>query len=116
MRQLTCTAPGVVEWCDVADPALLDDADAIVRPVAVARCEIDPFLIFAGPTRAPRFALGHEAVVEVVALGSAVGAIDIGALALPSFQVSCGRCSRCRRGKSAICSEYPLLSDYGMEP
>jgi alcohol dehydrogenase len=54
--------------------------------------------------------------VEVVEVGSAVGAVEVGALALPSFQVSCGSCPRCRRGKSAICSEYPLLSDYGMEP
>lgn len=116
MRQLTCTAPGVVEWCDVPDPEPIDEADAIVRPVAVARCEIDPFLVLAGPTRAPRFALGHEAVVAIVAVGNAVGPLEVGALALPSFQVSCGSCHRCLRGKSAICSEYPLLSDYGMEP
>jgi alcohol dehydrogenase len=116
MRQLSCTAPGVVEWCEVAEPQLTAPSDALVRPVAVARCEIDPFLVFAGPTRAPRFALGHEAVVEVVAVGEEVGAFGVGHVALPSFQVSCGSCDRCRRGKSALCSEYPLLSDYGMEP
>src|SRR5262245_45606396 len=116
MRQLTCTAPGVVEWCEVAEPELQEPTDALVRPVAVARCEIDPFLVLAGPTRAHRFALGHEAVAEIVEVGSAVGAVEVGGLALSSFQVSCGSCSNCLRGKSAICSEYPLLSDYGMEP
>ena len=30
---------------------LVDPTDALVRPIAVARCEIDPFLVLAGPTR-----------------------------------------------------------------
>ena len=116
MRQLSCTAPGVVEWCDVPEPELLEPTDALVRPVAVARCEIDPFLVLAGPTRAERFALGHEAVTEVVAVGDAVTAVQPGTMALPSFQVSCGSCAQCARGRSAICASYPILSDYGMEP
>ena len=116
MRQLTCTAPGVIDWCDVPEPELRDPTDALVRPVTVARCEIDPFLVLAGPTRADRFALGHEAVAEVVAVGEAVTAVSVGELVLPSFQLSCGSCGPCRRGRSAICSSYPLLSDYGMEP
>src|SRR5918995_915390 len=116
MRQLTCTAPGVVEWCDVPEPELLEPTDALVRPVAVARCEIDPFLVLAGPTRGDRFALGHEAVTEIVAVGDDVRSVTVGALALPSFQISCGTCPQCRRGRSAICASYPILSDYGMEP
>lgn len=116
MRQLTCTAPGVVEWCEVPEPRLVQATDALVRPFAVARCDIDPFLVAVGPTRADRFALGHEAVVEVVEVGRDVNAVEVGARALPSFEISCGSCARCRRGKSAICSEYPILSDYGMEP
>jgi alcohol dehydrogenase len=116
MQQLTCTAPGVVEWCDVPPPALQEPTDALVRPVAVARCEIDPFLVLAGPTRGERFALGHEAVAEVVAVGGEITSVSVGDLVLPSFQVSCGSCSQCRSGRSAICSSYPILSDYGMEP
>lgn len=115
MQQLTCTAPGVVEWVDIPEPVLLEPTDALVRPVAVARCEIDPFLVLAGPTRAARFALGHEAVAEVVEVGDHV-AITPGDLVLPSFQVSCGTCPQCERGVSAVCGTYPLLSDYGMEP
>jgi alcohol dehydrogenase len=116
MQQLSCTGPGIVEWCDVPEPQLEAPTDALVRPVAVARCEIDPFLVLAGPTRAARFALGHEAVAEVVAIGAEVDTAHVGDLVLPSFQVSCGSCSECRRGKSAICGTYPILSDYGMEP
>jgi alcohol dehydrogenase len=115
MQQLTCTAPGVVAWLEVPEPVLVEPTDALVRPIAVARCEIDPFLVLAGPTRAERFALGHEAVAQVVEVGSDVD-LAPGDLVLPSFQVSCGSCQPCRRGRSAVCASYPILSDFGMEP
>jgi threonine dehydrogenase-like Zn-dependent dehydrogenase len=116
MRQLTCTAPGVVDWVEVPEPEVRDDTDALVRPIAVARCEIDPFLVLAGPGPGGGFALGHEAVVEVVAVGDAVTHVRPGDLALPAFQVSCGTCASCRAGHSANCDAYPVLSDYGMQP
>jgi alcohol dehydrogenase len=116
MRQLTCTAPGVVRWLDVPEPSIVDPTDALVRPVAVARCEIDPILIQVGPRGEHGFALGHEAVVEVAAVGSEVEGLGVGELALPSFQVSCGACPSCRRGHTANCDRYPVLSDFGMQP
>jgi alcohol dehydrogenase len=129
VRQLTCTGPGTVEWRDVPPPTLEEPGDALVRPVAVARCEIDPLLILAGPRAADGpgfgFALGHEAVVEVVELGPEVdagtgagtgGALRPGQLALCSFQVGCGTCTACTSGRSAVCDELPILSDYGMQP
>ncbi len=115
MRQLTCTAPGSVEWLEVPEPVLQEPTDVLVRPIAVARCEIDPFLVLAGPTRAGAFALGHEAVAEVVSTGDSID-LETGDLVLPSFQLSCGTCPQCRRGNSAVCGRYPTLSDYGMEP
>ena len=116
MQQLTCTAPGVVEWREVAEPSIREPTDALVRPVAVARCEIDPLLVLLGPTATDGFALGHEAVVEVVAVGSDVGGLPVGSLALPSFQLCCGACPTCRRGHTGSCDRYPVLSDYGMQP
>lgn len=116
MRQLTCTAPSTVRWLDVPEPELVDAGDVLVRPVAVARCEIDPLLLLGGPISSEGFALGHEAVVEVVAIGDAVTGLTVGDLALPSFQVCCGRCATCRRGHTGNCDEYPVLSDFGMQP
>ena len=116
MKQLTCTAPGVVEWREVADPVIEEPTDALVRPVAVARCEVDPLLVLVGPITAEGFALGHEAVVEVVAVGDDVGGPPVGTLALPSFQLCCGACPTCRRGRTGSCERYPVLSDYGMQP
>ena len=116
MRQLTCVGPGKLEWHDVPEPRLAGDGEALVRPLAVARCDIDRLLIHGAiPQRGP-FALGHECVAEIVALGDAVRGLAVGQRAVLSFQVSCGRCRACRAGHSANCDAYPVLSDYGMQP
>ena len=116
MRQLTCPAPGKLEWRDVPEPKLLADGEALVRPLAVARCDIDRFLVSGTfPIREP-FALGHECVAEVTALGDGVRGLRVGQRAVLSFQVSCGECAKCRAGLTAICERMPVLSDYGMQP
>src|SRR5215813_14840640 len=116
MRQLTCPAPGTVEWREVPEPRLQGETEALVRPLAVARCDIDLFLT-AGffPPRGP-FALGHECVAEIVALGDAVRGLTVGQRVVVAFQVSCGACRSCGAGHTANCDRYPVLSDYGMQP
>ncbi len=116
MRELRCTAKGRLEWREVAEPQLPGPQGALVRPISVARCEIDPLLITAGPVHAGEFAVGHEAICEVVSVGSEVTKVRPGDLAAVSFQVSCGACWRCSAGHTANCERYPVLSDYGMEP
>ena len=116
MRQLTCAGPNAVEWRDVPEPRLEGDGEALVRPLAVARCDIDLFLtsgLF--PSRGP-FALGHECVAEIVALGDGVRGLDVGQRVVVAFQVSCGACGSCAAGHTANCDRYPVLSDYGMQP
>ena len=116
MRQLTCGGPNSIEWRDVPEPRLQGDGEALVRPLAVARCDIDLFLtsgLF--PSRGP-FALGHECVAEIVALGDAVRGLEVGQRAVVAFQVSCGTCTSCVVGHTANCDRYPVLSDYGMQP
>jgi threonine dehydrogenase-like Zn-dependent dehydrogenase len=116
MRQLTCTEPGIVEWREVPEPRLADGDDALVRPLAVARCDIDlPLISGAFPIREP-FALGHECVAEVVALGDRVRGLEIGQRVVVAFQVSCGGCRSCAAGHTANCDAYPVLSDFGMQP
>src|SRR5215831_6696493 len=116
MRQLTCTAPYTLVWQEVPAPRLQGDTEALVRPLTVARCDIDLFLtsgLF--PLRGP-FALGHEGVAEVLALGDAVRGLEIGQRVIVAFQVSCGACGSCNAGYTANCDRYPVLSDYGMQP
>jgi AcrR family transcriptional regulator len=105
-----------LEWRDVASPELGDGTAALFRLVAVARSEIDPILVGAGPTSPDGFAVGHEAVAEVVQTGPGTSTVTVGQLVFCSFQICCGRCLPCRGGRTANCAEYPVLSDYGMQP
>ena len=116
MQQLTCTKPGEVEWREVPGPSLDSDRAALVRPLCVARCDIDRFLtggLF--PVERP-FALGHEGVGVIEALGDGVRGLEVGQRVVVSFQVSCGSCAACRAGHTAVCDRMPTLSDYGMQP
>src|SRR5512144_2965708 len=115
MRQLTCIDAGRLEWRDVPEPRLQGDGEALVRPLAVARCDIDRFLTSGAFPLRGSFALGHECVGEVAALGDGVRGLATGERVVVSFQVSCGKCRRCRAGRSALCEAMPTLSDYGMQ-
>ena len=44
MRQLTYIKPGTLEWHDVPAPMLHSKRDAIVRPLVVARCDLDLYI------------------------------------------------------------------------
>jgi alcohol dehydrogenase len=116
MRQLTCVEAGKLEWRDVPEPRIAADCEALVRPLAVARCDIDRFLVSGTfPIKVP-FALGHECVGVVTALGDGVRGLELGQRVVVAFQVSCGECGRCRAGLTALCERMPVLSDYGMQP
>jgi threonine dehydrogenase-like Zn-dependent dehydrogenase len=116
MEQLFFIEPGRVEWRDVPRPELADAEDALVRPLAVATCDLDTGLVqglapFPGP-----FPLGHEGVGEVVEVGSEVTTVTVGQHVIIPFQVSCGRCSRCARGLTASCQGVRFGAMYGLEP
>lgn len=115
MRQLTFIKPGRFEWQDVPDPKLQGDGEAIVRPLAVARCDLD-FYIATGfaPYPGP-FAFGHECVAEVIDAGAGA-AVKPGDKAVVPFQISCGICNDCRRGFTNSCLAVPLRSAYGLKP
>ena len=116
MRQLTCTGPRQLEWREAPTPTIEDPHDAIVRPLAVARCEIDPFLLSGLFPSSEPFAVGHECVAEITGLGDAVRGLRLGQRVVVAFQLSCGDCAPCSSGRSGLCAAYPVLSDYGMQP
>ena len=114
MEQLTLGATGRIEWQDVPEPRIDGPDEALVRPLAVARCDIDlPYVTGLLPPPRP-FALGHECVGEIVAVGDAVRARRVGERVIVPFQISCGRCPRCRRGHTGSCAAVPFLSAFGL--
>jgi threonine dehydrogenase-like Zn-dependent dehydrogenase len=116
MQQLVYTAPKVLEWHEAPAPRLTSDRAALVRPRAVATCDLDALIIEGiSPFPAP-FPLGHECVAEVVDAGDAVTSLTPGQLVSVPFQISCGTCAACRRGRTGNCTEVAFMSTYGFGP
>jgi threonine dehydrogenase-like Zn-dependent dehydrogenase len=116
MRQLTYTAPRMLEWREAPEPTLSSDRAALVRPRAVATCDLDQLIIAgASPFPAP-FAIGHECVAEVLEVGDGVSTLQPGELVSVPFQISCGECPACLRGRTANCTGVPFMSTYGFGP
>lgn len=114
MQQLSYIKPKVLEWQEVAKPSISTDLDAIVRPIAVARCDLD-FYVAVGSYRTPGpFALGHETVAVVTEIGAAVSLFRPGDRVIVPFQISCGVCSNCKRGWTNACRSVPALAAYGL--
>ncbi|MFM8972342.1 MAG: alcohol dehydrogenase catalytic domain-containing protein, partial [Actinomycetota bacterium] len=96
MRALVFRGPMDLGWEDVETPQIGDARDALVRPIAVARCDLDP-AIASGlyPMPAP-FVMGHEMVGEVIAVGDGAGRWRPGDRVIVPFQLSCMTCAACR--------------------
>ncbi len=114
MRQLNFIETGKLEWRETPDPQLEADREAIVEPVAVATCDLDALIVHgAVPLRGP-FPFGHEGVGRVLDVGDAVKDVVPGDLVSIPFQISCGSCEQCKRGRSGHCQAVPRLSMYGL--
>jgi alcohol dehydrogenase len=141
MRQLHLVETGKLAWRESEAPRLRLPSEALVRPLAVARCDLDagilrgeaPFrgrllhwlrdhlpesigqrrLFRNAPFKGP-FAFGHEAVAEVVEVGDLVRTVKKGQRVIVPFQISCGACVRCARGLTGSCCGVPERSMYGL--
>jgi alcohol dehydrogenase len=128
MQALIYVGKNRLEFREVVAPTLLAAGDALVRPLAVARCDVEaaffrhrltPLLragmaahwlspgiadVFgARPFEGP-FAVGHECVAEVIECGSEVETLKIGDVVVVPFQISCGQCLHCSRHWTAQCT------------
>ncbi len=116
MQQLTYTAPHELQWHDAPEPQMSGDGAALVRPVAVATCDLDALILAGESPFAPPFAVGHECVAEVIDAGDDVSSFERGQLVSVPFQISCGFCEPCRRGRSGNCASVDFMSTYGFGP
>jgi len=116
MRQLTYVAPGDVQWRDVPAPIVQGDGEALVRPIAVTRCDLDHAIVTGATGWAGPFALGHEMAGVVTEVGDGVTRFRPGDQVIVPFQISCGVCGPCRCGLTGNCDGVPFRSSYGMAP
>jgi alcohol dehydrogenase len=115
MRRLILDGPGALHWeeCDEPTPGA---GEAVVRPLAVATCDLDVAVLRGVYPLTGPYPFGHEAVAEVTAVGDGVSTVAIGDRVTVPFQISCGTCDPCRRGRTGNCQQHPPLSTYGLGP
>ncbi|APA98293.1 zinc-dependent alcohol dehydrogenase [Nocardia seriolae] len=116
MKRLMLDGPRALRWEDIDEPALEGSGQALVRPIAVATCDIDPAVLQGRFPLAGPYPFGHEGVAEVVAVGADVTAVRPGDRVVVPFQISCGSCDSCRRGVTGGCTAVPFMSTYGLGP
>src|SRR5690606_8663198 len=92
--------------CDtVSDPEILEPRDAIVKVTSCAICGSDLHLFHNFvPAMMPGDIMGHEAIGEVVGVGSGMnGRLRAGERVVVPFTISCGGCAQCLRGDFSVC-------------
>ncbi|MEV4235583.1 alcohol dehydrogenase catalytic domain-containing protein [Nocardia sp. NPDC049737] len=117
MKALTYQGPQQISYTEFPDPALPGRDGAIVRVTASGICGSD-LHIYAGHgfTDGTGYSVGHEAVGEIVELGSDIRGFAIGDRVLVSASVGCNRCAKCKAGIVAACERHPIPADacYGL--
>jgi alcohol dehydrogenase len=103
VRALVHEAAGRLGWQDLPDPSPLPHG-AVLRPLAVARCDLDAPMAALGLFPGP-YTVGHELVAEVVQVGADVD-LAVGTRVSVPFQVSCGSCGPCAAGRTPVCTTY----------
>jgi alcohol dehydrogenase len=114
MQQLDFIEKGKLEWREASAPRLEGEGEALVRPLAVATCDLDLLLVRGlAPVEKP-FPFGHECVAEVIDVGDGVEGVAPGDLVSVPFQVSCGECDACGRGNTGNCERVERMAMYGL--
>ena len=143
VKELNLIAAGRLEWIERDDPVLQTPDDAIVRPFVAGRCDGDVLPLHKHVSRAMQaglkarlidpavghicgrvpfhgpYAIGHEAIAEVVEVGPDVARLKAGDRVVVPWSVSCGRCDACGRGLTSKCQTARgdrTLAAYGLGP
>ncbi|MFB9832836.1 alcohol dehydrogenase catalytic domain-containing protein [Actinoallomurus acaciae] len=142
MRELRFERSGRLAWHERDPLSLQDGGDAIVRPFVAGRCDGDTLPIHRPVSRALQagialgivdpvvacicgsvpfkgpFAIGHECVAQVTAVGAEVRNVGVGQTVVLPWAISCGVCSRCRRGLTSKCATTTdrTLAAFGFGP
>jgi alcohol dehydrogenase len=105
MKAILYYGPKDFRFDSVADAALRDDSDVVVRVTRSAICGSDLHLWHGGmPVAEMGFAVGHEAVGVVEEAGRAVRTLRKGDRVLVSCTTGCGACAPCREQLASACS------------
>lgn len=99
----------VIEVIDTAEPAAPGARQVLLRPLEVGVCgtdkEIAAFRYGAPPQGSEYLIIGHEALAEVLEVGSEVEGLAPGELVVPMVRRPCSHrfCPACRQGRQDFC-------------
>ncbi|EPG73347.1 alcohol dehydrogenase, catalytic domain, GroES-like family [Leptospira fainei serovar Hurstbridge str. BUT 6] len=115
MQQLQFVKKRTLEWSEVPEPKITGKNQALVKPLAVSRCDLDLPILRGQTLFRPPFPVGHEFVGEIVQTSSEITDLfPVGTRVAVPFQISCGYCHYCETGQSKSCSTVSHTSAYGM--
>ena len=109
MLQEVMTAPGVIEFQDVAIPEIKED-QVLVKMMRLGICGSD-IHVYHGKHPYTKYPVtqGHEVSGQIVKVGSAVTSLSAGQKVVLEPQVTCGKCYPCRHGKYNLCEELKVM-------
>ena len=104
MKALVYHGPGQKSWEEVADAAIQEPTDVVVRVDTTTICGTD-LHILQGDVSAVTDGriLGHEAVGTITEVGDAIKGFAVGDRVLVPAITKCGRCEYCQRGMPSHC-------------
>jgi threonine dehydrogenase-like Zn-dependent dehydrogenase len=108
MQALRLDAVGQLSIAEVAKPVPGPD-ELLVRIEACGICGTDRHLFLGEFPAAPPVTLGHEFSGIVEAVGVATQGFAIGMRVTCDPNISCGRCSQCRRGRVNLCEKLQAI-------
>lgn len=102
---------GDIRLQDIPKPKILEPTDIIGKTVVTTICGSDlhvvdgalPFINETAKKTGRGVVLGHEGIVRVEEIGSAVKTVKPGDVVVVSCISSCGSCYNCKRGQTAHC-------------
>ena len=137
IKQLVFTIERELSWREIKSPAISDRTSAIIRPIAVARSDLDASILckkqgspqtfqslkqdalagLAKRIHLDRYAsasvVGQQCVAEVIETGPDVTGLPRGKRVVVTAKLSCGSCLRCQAGMTAFCETYSRDDVYG---
>lgn len=110
MQALLMTAINKLEVVEQPIPTLEHPLDVLIKVKSVGICGSD-LHGYTGHTgrRIPPLVMGHEATGEVVAVGTGVTDLRVGARVAVQTVQFCGQCAQCRAGNTSICENRLIM-------
>lgn len=112
MKCLMYRGPGEVHYEDIPDSRLPGPHGAVIQTTLCSICGTDlhPYHTDMG---ARDYCIGHEAVGEVVEVGSEVRGFAKGDRVLIPASIGCGQCASCLSGHVILCTTFDSFKAYG---